>query len=148
MGVDVIERGSFPISQSYWETGHSERHWKPITIGDTVAALWRGLTARQPGGFIMDKLRRAQTMITALGKFWASHSEYLQKSRNFYGKDLQYPTMFEDQDPVWRNPRAGQYHIAYQDPSPNPRWRLKQIIEFVDDRDVGRKFMVSGSNVE
>lgn len=122
-----------------------------MTISDTMAALWRGLTTRQPGGFIMEKLHRAQAVIINLKNLCLCLYFYptveMSSCRYFYGKDLLYPTMFKDQDLEWRNPHAGQYHIAYQDPSPNPRWRMKQIVEFKDDRDIGRRFQISGCNM-
>lgn len=149
MGVDVIDRASLPIPETDWETASNKQ--QTMTIGDTMAALWRSLTTRQPGGFIMEKLRRAQAVIINMKNLWLSLYFYptmeMPACRYFYGRDMLYPTRFEDQDLVWRNPRAGQYHIAYQDPSPNPRWRMKQIVEFTDDRDIGRRFQISGCNM-
>ena len=137
MGVDVIDRDSFAIP--------TDPNEEPIiTIGDMATALWRGVTTRQPGGLIMDKLRRAQAVLGTLCHSWVAN---WRVSRNFYGKDLQYPAMFHDQNFVWRGPRAGQYQIAYQDPSPDPKWRMKQIIEFTDETDVNRIFQISGSNM-
>lgn len=108
-----------------------------------MTALWRNVTTRQPGGFIIDKPRRAQAVLVTLYRSWVANWTV---SRNFYGKDLQYPAIFNDQF-VWRGPRAAQYHIAYQDPSPNLKWRMKQIIEFVDEGDVNRRYQISGSNM-
>lgn len=145
MGVDVIDRDSFHIPEDDPATDTNEE--QTMTLGNTMAALWHSLTTRQPGGFIMDKLHRAQAVIINLKKLWLWLWFYPKRRRYFYGIDLLYPSMFENRDPVWRNPRAGQYHIAYQDPSPNPRWRMKQIVEFVDDRDIGRTFQISGCNM-
>lgn len=149
MGVDVIDRDSLPIPENEQDDDLNKE--ETMAMGDRMSALWRCLTTRQPGGFVMEKLRRAQAALINLLHLWlylwSDPADYLSNSRNFYGKDLRYPTMFMDSNPIWRNPRAGQYHIAYQDPSPNPRWRMKQIVEFVDDRDIGRTFQISGCNV-
>lgn len=141
MGVDVIDRDSFPLPETDRETAFNEQ--QKIDVNGTLAALWRSLTTRQPGGFIMDKLRRARAVINILQHLNAQLSPakiMLSGTRHFYGKDVQYPAMFRDQDPIWRGPRAGQYHIAYQDPSPNPRWRMKQIVEFADEETLVENF--------
>lgn len=145
MGVDVIDRQSFSIPETDWEIGSIEE--MEVTIGDAIAALWRRLTARQPGGFIKDKIRRVRAVITFLQHLWIYLSTTPGTSRYFYEKELQFLTFLRAQDPAWRGPRAGQYHIAYEDPSQDPRWRMKQIVEFVDDRDKGRRFLISGSNL-
>lgn len=152
MGVDVIDRDSLPIPENDQNIDLNKE--EKMTMGDRMAAPWRCLTTRQPGGFVMEKLRRAQAVLIKLLQLWLDWQSDRTwnmlnslNSRSFYGKELRYPTMFFDQNPAWRNPRAGQYHIAYQDPSPNPRWRMKQIVEFVDDRDIGRTFQISGCNM-
>lgn len=68
MGVDVIDRDSLPIP------GHDQdddlNKEETMTIGDRMAALWRCLTTRQPGGFVMEKLRRAQAVLINLLNLW------------------------------------------------------------------------------
>lgn len=140
MGVDVIDRQSFPIPETDWEIGSVEE--KEATIGDVIAALWRSLTTRQPGGFIKDKVRRLRAVIILLQHLWLSLPTAPETSRYFYEN-----AFLRGQDSMWRGPRAGQYHIAYEDPSQDQRWRMKQIVEFVDDRDKGRKLLISGSNM-
>lgn len=149
MGVDVIERNcSIALPENQKDINSREE--KRMTICGTVTAIWRNLTTKHPGGFIMDKLRRVKAVMITIQQYWLSNLEPidLPRPRSFYGKDLFYISMFTDQNPIWRNPRAGQWQIAYQDPSPNPRWRMKQIIEFVDEGDVDRTFQISGCNLE
>lgn len=145
MGVDVIDRQSFSIPETDWEIGSVEV--KKVTIGDVIAALWRRLTTRQPGGFIKDKIRRLRAVIVLLQHLWLSLPTAPEASRYFYEKEMQFLTSLGAQDSMWRGPRAGQYHIGYEDPSQGRRWRMKQIVEFVDDRDKGRRFLISGSNM-
>lgn len=151
MGVDVIERNySTALPEDQQDIDPKEQ--QKITIRSTVTAIWRNLTTRHPGGFIKDKVRRVKAAMNNVYQYWLYTLEPIElklpPARNFYGKDLMYISMFTDQNPIWRNPRAGQWQIAYQDPSPNPRWRMKQIIEFVDERDVDRTFQISGCNLE
>lgn len=149
MGVDVIER-NYSIALPEDQQDINPKEEQKMSILGTVAAIWRNLTTRQPGGFIMDKFHRVKSAMNTVYQYWLYTLEPFEipSPRKFYGKDVVYISTFMDQNPIWRNPRAGQWQIAYQDPSPNPRWRMKQIIEFVDERDIDRTFQISGCNLE
>jgi len=150
MGVDFIEKNySIAIPEDQEDTNPKEE--QKMTLSSTLATVCRNLTTRQAGGFIMDNLRRVKAAMNTIYQYrlyTVTAVEPIPQPRKFFGKDLLYLAMFTDEDPIWRNPRAGQWQIAYQDPSPNPRWRMKQIIEFVDERDAGRTFQVSGCNMK
>lgn len=146
MGVDVIERNcSIPMPAVDEEIFPKEEH--KMTFWSTLVAILCNLATRQPGGFIMDKLQRVKAVANTIYQHrlstLAASAIQLPPQRYFFGKDLLYLCTLIDPDPVWRNPRAGQWQIAYQDPSRYPRWRMKPIIEFVDERDTGRTFQIS-----
>lgn len=99
----------------------------------------------------MDKLRRVKAAMTTIYQYKLYiliGFEPAPQRRKLFAKDLLYLEMFTDQNPIWKTPRAGQWQTVHENPSPNPRWRMKLIIEFVDERDARRTFQVSGCNMK
>lgn len=145
----VQENTLVRIPSTLWETASHPPgtvtifgfHMPPV-----IRALWQSLTTRQAGGFLTRKIRRAQAVLDNFRNLWNEFSMW-SSQRQFYELDPR-PSSFAEQDHSrWRGPKAAQYQIGHQDPSANPKWRMKQIIEVKDYDDINRVFHVASSNL-
>lgn len=148
MGVMVQENELLRIPTTGWDTDPLLEkatifgfHIPPI-----IPALWHSLTTRQPGDCLMRLIRRAWAVFNNFRDLWNDFCLW-SSQRQFYELDPQPSTYSEQDHNLWRGLKAAQYQIGYQDPSPDPKWRMKQIVEVKDYDDINRVFHVASSNL-
>lgn len=93
----------------------------------------------------MRQLRCAQAAFNNFRDLW---NDFCLWSSQRYCELGPNPTVerFEEQF-RWSGLRAAQYQIGYQDQSPDPKWRMKQIIEVKDYNDWNQAFHVYCRNM-
>lgn len=137
IGVMVQEKEFLPMPNISWDTDLSALssttffgfHTPPF-----IPALWRSLTTTQPGGFLMRQLRCAKAVFNNFRDLWNDFCSW--SSQRQHGELHPRPSGLDLEEHMkWRGLRAAQYQIAYQDPSAEPKWRMKQIIEVKDYSD-------------
>lgn len=134
VGVMVQGKETMPLPHTNWEST-----LPPLTstkvfgfhVPPFVPAIWDSLTKTQPGGFLMRQVHRALDIFNNFRDlwndfcFWSNHRRHCELEPT--------PVEFDmDEQMRWRGSRAAQYQLGYQDPSTEPKWRMKQIIEVKD----------------
>lgn len=148
MGVMIQENEVVRMPTTGWDTDPPLGtatifgfHTPPI-----IPALWHSLTSRQPGCCLMRSIRRAKAVFDNFRDLWNDFCLW-SSQRQFHELDPE-PSTFSEQDHnAWRGPKAAQYQIGYEDPSADPKWRMKQIVEVKDYHDINRVFHVASSNL-
>lgn len=148
MGVMIQEKKLVPIAATDWDSDRVMGtattfgfHTPPV-----IPALWRSLTTKQSGCILIRTILRAKDVFNNFRDLWNDFCSW-SNHRRFFELEPQ-PANFSFQDHMyWRGPKAAQYQIGYQDPSPEPKWRMKQIIEVKEYDDVNREFHVASSNL-
>lgn len=149
IGVMVQEKEFLPMPNTGWDTTLPVLNSRTVFGFHTppfIPALWRSLTTTQPGGFLMRKLRFAQAIFNNFRDLWNDFCLWSSHRKYFEVDTISSLSEFEEQV-RWRGLRAAQYQIGYQDPSPEPRWRMKQIIEVKDYSDLDEVFHVYCRNM-
>lgn len=148
MGVMIQENEPVRIPTTGWDTDSplGKATIFGFHIPPIVPALWHSLTTRQPGGCLMRLIRRAWAVFINFRDLWNDFCLW-SSQRQFHELDPHPSTYCEEDHSRWRGPKAAQYQIGYQDPSPDPKWRMKQIIEVKDYDEINRVFHVASSNL-
>lgn len=149
VGVMVQKKEFFPMPHIGWNTGRPTATSRTIfgfRMPPVIPALWHSLTTTQPGGFIVCNFRRVKGVFNNFRDLW---NDFCLWSSHRQFRELEpRPFAFSERDQKhWRGLKAGQYQIAYQDPSADPKWRMKQIIEVKDYSDLDHAFHVYCANM-
>jgi len=149
VGVMVQEKEFLPMPHTSWNDSLPTLTSTKIFGFHTppfIPAVWRSLTTTQPGGFLMRQLRRAQDVFNNFRDLWNDFCLW-SSQRQHCELEPSPPVLDFNEHIHWRGLRAAQYQIGYQDPSPDPKWRMKQIIEVKDYSDWNEVFHVYCQNM-
>lgn len=150
IGVMVQEKEFLPMPNTTWEIDLPALSSTTIFgfhIPPSVPSLWQSLTMTRPGGFLTRQLHCAQAVLNNFRDLWNDFCLWSsQRQHSELGPSQ--PTLDGLMEQVhWRGLRAAQYQTGYQDPPPDPRWRMKQIIEVKDYSDWNEVFHVYCRNM-
>lgn len=149
IGVMVQKKEFLPMPHTGWDTNSSALTSTTVFgfhVPPFIPALWRSVTTTQPGRFPMRQLRCAQAIFNNFRDLW---NDFCLWSSQRQHRELEPspPALNLEEQMRWRGLRAAQYQIGYQDPSPDPKWRMKQIIEVKDYSEWNEVFHVYCRNM-